>query len=200
MPRPKVKIARALNIALTPKAAKIMERRPGTPGQHGLNRKKSPSVFKTQLMEKQRLKATYNVSESQLKKYFKVAQKSHENTGDILLRLLESRVDAAIFRMGFAKTIYAAQQYVTHGHFDVNGIRCKTPSLLLKNGATVTVREKSKTHPQMIESLTHSQSIQVPEYLEINKVKMEGKTINTPTREQIPVQINEQLVVEYYSR
>ena len=196
----KVKISRALNLPLTPKAAKVMERRPSKPGQHGLNRKKSASVFKTQLIEKQRLKETYNVSEKQLRKYFSQAHSTHENAGDVLLRLLEQRIDSAIFRMGFAKTIYAARQYVSHGHFLVNGRKTFTPSLQLKPGTVVTVREKSKNHPQIIEALTHSAGIQVPEYFEINKVKMEGKAIAAPVRSQIPVQLNEQLVVEFYSR
>ena len=200
MTRAKVKISRALNLALTAKAARIMERRPARPGQHGLSRKKSPSVYKTQLLEKQRLKATYNVSEAQLKRYFKIAQVHHENTGDLLLRQLECRVDAAVYRMGFAKTIYAARQYVNHGHFEVNGRRCFTPSAQLKPGSILSVREKSKSHPQMVEALTHSAGVQIPEYYEINKVKMEGKALSAPQRDQIPVKINEQLVVEYYSR
>jgi len=200
MKGPKVRVARALGIPLTAKAIRIMEHRPATPGQHGLNRKRSPSVFKTQLMEKQRLKAIYNLSESQLKRYFKEAQHSPENTGDILLRLLECRVDSAIFRMGFANTIYAARQYISHGHFKINGKRTNTPSQRLKPGMEVTIREKSKNHPQIIDALTHSQSVQVPEYYEINKVKMEGRLVALPQREQVPITINEQLVVEYYSR
>jgi len=200
MKNPKVRVARALGIPLTAKATRIMEHRPATPGQHGLNRKRSPSVFKTQLMEKQRLKATYNISEKQLKRYFKEAQRSSENTGDVLLKLLESRVDSAIFRMGFANTIYAARQYVSHGHFNVNDRRTTTPSQRLKPGSVVSIREKSKNHPQILDALTHSQSVQVPEYYEINKVKMEGRLVAPPQREQVPVNIKEQLVVEYYSR
>ena len=198
--RPKVRIARALGTALTPKAAKIMERRPSTPGQHGLGRRKSPSVYKTQLVEKQKLKATYNVSEKQLEDYFKKAAHSQENTGDVLLQILESRADSAVLRMGFAKTIYAARQYVTHGHFNINGKRTKTPSQRLKAGDVISVREKSKLHPQIVDSLTNSQDIQIPEYYELNKVQMEGKFAKTPVRDLIPVIINEQLVVEYYSR
>ncbi len=197
---PKVKVSRALGVALTPKAAHIMEKRSFTPGQHGLGRKKSPSVFKTQLIEKQRLKATYDVSEKQLRKYYGEASHSKENTGEVLLRTLEVRVDAAIFRMGFAKTIYAARQYVTHGHFAVNGRRTLTPSQRLAPGSVITVRDKSKTHVQIMDALTHSQNVQVPEYYEINKVKMEGKLLSMPLREQIPCTINEQLVVEFYSR
>lgn len=197
---PKVKISRALNLAITPKAARVMERRSFTPGQHGLARKKSPSTYKLQLLEKQRLKATYNVSEKQLKGYYDKATHAHGATGSVLLAHLEMRADAAIYRMGFARTIYAARQYVAHGHFSINGKRILTPSHPLKVGDIISVLEKSKTHPQIIEALTHSGGVQVPEYYEINKVKMEGKLIAKPLREQIPVKLVEQHVVEYYSK
>lgn len=197
---PKVKIARALNLALTPKAARIMERRSFSPGQHGLARKKAPSVYKAQLLEKQRLKATYNVSEKQLSHYYDDASRSHESTGEVLLRLLETRADAALYRMGFAKTIYAAQQYIAHGHFSLNGRRIFTSSHAIRVGDILAVREQSKAHPQIIEALTNSAGLQIPEYYEINKVKMEGKLVSKPIRTQMPIQLNEQQVVEYYSK
>ena len=197
---PKVKISRALNLALTPKAARIMERRSFTPGQHGLARKKSPSTYKLQLLEKQRLRATYSVSEKQMQRYYERASHSHESTGTVLLTFLETRADAALYRMGFAKTIYAARQYVAHGHFAINGKRILTPSHPLKVGDVISINEKSKNHPQIVEALTHSGGVQVPEYYEINKVKMEGKLLAKPLREQIPVKLVEQHVVEYYSK
>ncbi len=197
---PKVKISRALGIAITPKAARIMERRSFTPGQHGLARKKSPSTFKMQLMEKQRLKAMYNVPENQLRYYYEKATHSHESTGTALLALLETRADAAVYRMGFARTIYAARQYIAHGHFSINGRRVYTPSHPLKVGTVISVNEKSKNHPQIVEALTHSGSVVVPEYYEVNKVKMEGRLIAKPLRDQIPVKLAEQHIVEYYSR
>ena len=196
----KVKISRALNLAITPKAARIMERRSFTPGQHGLARKKSPSTYKTQLLEKQRLRATYNVSEKQMRSYYEKAAHSHESTGTVLLSFLETRVDAAIFRLGFAKTIYAARHYIAHGHFSINGRRVFTPSHQLKVGDVVSVNEKSKTHPQIVEALTHPGGAMIPEYYEINKVKMEGKLLAKPIREQIPVKLIEQHIVEFYSK
>ncbi len=197
---PKVKISRALGIALTPKAARVMERRSFTPGQHGLARKKSPSTFKIQLVEKQRLRATYDISEKQLRQYYDKATHSHESTGTALLIHLETRADSAVFRMGFARTIYAARQYVAHGHFTINGRRIYTPSHVLRVGDVLAVREPSKNHPQITEALTHSGGVVVPEYYEINKVKMEGKLIARPLRDQIPVKLNEQYVVEFYSK
>ena len=196
----KVKISRALGIAITPKAARIMERRSFTPGQHGLARKKSPSTYKMQLMEKQRLKAMYNVPEKQLRHYYEKATHSHESTGSALLALLEMRADSAIYRMGFARTIYAASQYIAHGHFSINGRRILTPSHPLKMNDVISVNEKSKDHPQILEALTHSGSVVVPDYYEINKVKMEGRLIAKPLRDQIPVKLVEQHIVEFYSR
>jgi small subunit ribosomal protein S4 len=197
---PKDKISRALGLALTPKAARIMERRSFTPGQHGLARKKSPSTYKMQLLEKQRLRATYDVSEKQLRRYYEKATHSHESTGTALLILLETRADSAIFRMGFARTIYAARQYIAHGHFSINGRRIHTPSHVVKVSDVISVNEKSKGHTQIVEALTHSGSVVVPEYYEINKVKMEGRLIAKPLRDQIPVKLVEQHVVEYYSK
>lgn len=196
----KVKISRALNLAITPKAARIMERRSFTPGQHGLARKKSPSTYKLQLLEKQRLKAVYNVSEKQMQHYYERASHAHESTGTAMLAFLDTRADAAIYRMGFARTIYAARQYIAHGHFSINGKRILTPSHPLKVGDVISVNEKSKNHPQIVEALTHSGGVQIPEYYEINKVKMEGKLIAKPLREQIPVKLVEQHIVEYYSK
>ncbi len=197
---PKVKISRALGIALTPKAARVMERRSFPPGQHGLARKKSPSTYKLQLLEKQRLKATYDVPEMQLRKYYERATHSHESTGTAMLALLETRADAAIYRMGFARTIYAARQYIAHGHFSINGRRIFTASHPLKVGDVIAVVEKSKNHPQIVEALSHSGSVVVPDYYEVNKVKMEGRLVAKPLRDQIPVKLAEQHVVEYYSR
>ncbi len=196
----KVKISRALGIALTPKAARIMERRSFTPGQHGLARKKTPSTYKMQLMEKQRLKAMYNVPEKQLRHYYQRATQSHEATGAALLILLETRADAAIYRMGFARTIYAARQYIGHRHFSINGRRILTPSHTIRVGEVISVNDKSKDHPQIVEALTHSGSVVVPDYYEVNKVKMEGRLVAKPIRDQIPVKLVEQHIVEFYSR
>src|SRR4029079_2167436 len=117
---PKVKIARALGIALTPKAARIMERRPNPPGQHGATTRRKVSDYKKQLLEKQRLRAQYNISERQLQNAFTEATRQSGNTGVNLVRLLEMRLDAVVMRAGFARTIYAARQAVVHGHVMVN--------------------------------------------------------------------------------
>lgn len=195
---PKAKLSRALNSALTKKSEIVMERRPFPPGQHGQGRKKSASVYKTQLVEKQRLKFTYNMSESQLKKAYTKAAKAKGATGDMLMEILDTRLDAAVLRMGFASTIFAARQYVAHGHFEVNGVRSFTPSIQLKVGDEIVVREKSQNHAQIIEALANSGD--APEYYEVDKTKKKGKLIATPLRAQIPCNINIQLVVEFYSK
>jgi len=195
---PKAKIARSLGHAVSQKTAKILDRRNFPPGQHGLGRKKSASVFKQQLVEKQRLRFTFNVSEQDMRRNFERASKVHGSTGDVLLQLLETRLDAMVFRMGYARTMFAARQYVAHGHFLVNGRRCFIASRFLKAGDVVTLRERSKTHLQIVEAL--STAPEAPSYLEVDKTKMTGKLISLPMREQIPVKVNIQLVVEYYSR
>ena len=195
---PKVKVSRALNLALTPKAARVMERRAFSPGQHGAGRKRSPSVYKTQLVEKQRLKFTYNISEAHLRKAYAKAGAMSGATGTNLVSLLERRLDAAVLRMGFAKTCYAARQYCAHGHFEVNGKRSFNGSQLLKVGDVIAVREKSKNHGQIKDAAENAPAI--PPYLEVDAAKLEGKLISLPEREQIPLQVNEQLVVEFYSR
>jgi small subunit ribosomal protein S4 len=195
---PKVKVARALNLAITPKSARIMEKRSFPPGQHGLSRRRSPSVYKQQLVEKQRLKALYNVSEKQLRKAYQEASRLTGTTGELMLQRLETRADALVLRAGFAATIFAARQYVAHGHFMHNGKRIYTPSIQLKVGDVLEVRERSKTHPQMVESIGNSP--EAPNFLEVNKVKMIAKLIAKPNRDQIAASVNEQLIVEFYSR
>src|SRR3954471_20275236 len=118
---PKVKRSRSLGIPLTPTGARIMERRPNPPGPHGSARRPKASDYKRQLLEKQRLRFQYNVSERQLSNYFEKATSSAGVTSDTLVRLLETRLDAVVYRAGFATTIYASRQYVNHGHVLVNG-------------------------------------------------------------------------------
>ena len=129
---------------------------------------------------------------------YAVSSRCDGSAGDNLMVLLETRLDALVFRMGFARTIFAARQYVAHGHFSVNGVRSFSPSRLIKAGDVIAVRERSKNHVQIKEALENAPA--APEYLSVDKDKMEGKLVATPLRTQIPVQLQEQLVVEYYSR
>ncbi len=195
---PKAKVARSLGLAISQKTQKVLDRRNFPPGQHGQARKKSASVYKQQLVEKQRLRFTYNISESQLSKAFTEATRRNGSAGENLMIILETRLDAVVYRMGFARTIFAARQYVAHGHFTVNGVRSFSPSRALKAGDVIAIREASKSHKQILEALENAP--EVPEYLSFDKSKMEGSLVALPLRDQIPVKLEEQLVIEYYSR
>src|SRR5574344_127226 len=179
---PKAKVARSLGLATTQKTQKVLDRRNFPPGQHGLNRKKSPSVYKQQLVEKQRLRFTYNISEAQMEKTYNEANRRSGSAGDNLMILLETRIDALVYRLGFARTIFAARQYVAHGHFSVNGVRCFTASRAIKVGDVVALRERSKSHVQINEAVANAP--EAPVYLQLDKSKMEGRLASAPLREQ----------------
>jgi small subunit ribosomal protein S4 len=195
---PKGKVARSLGLAVSQKTQKALDRRNFAPGQHGQTRKKSSSVYKQQLVEKQRLRFTYNISEAQLAKAYDEANRRAGSAGDNLMILLETRLDALVYRMGFARTIFAARQYVAHGHFTVNGVRSYSPSRQIKAGDVIAVREGSKEHVQIKEAIANAPA--TPEYVTVDAGKMEGSLVKLPLRDQIPVKLEEQLVVEYYSR
>ena len=194
---PKVKIARALGIPLTPKAARIMERRPNPPGQHGAATRRKVSEYKKQLVEKQRLRAQYNVSERQLRNTFAQAIRQTGNTGVRLLQLLEMRLDAVVVRGGFVRTIYAARQAVAHGHFMVNGKKVDRPSYRVQPGDVVTLATRSK---DMIAFTVPLENARPPAYLQLDKDKRSVRVNEIPEREQIPVQCEASLIVEFYSR
>ncbi len=129
---PKAKVARSLGLAITPKTQKVLDRRKFGPGQHGQDRKKSASVYKQQLVEKQRLRFTYNISEAQMAKTYAEANRRDGSAGDNLMVLLETRLDALVFRMGFAITIFAKRHYFNHGHLSLNNVKSFSPSLIVK--------------------------------------------------------------------
>lgn len=196
---PKVKMSRKLGIALTPKAERFMEKKPYGPGQHAgvKRRRRSGTDYGKQLMEKQRLRFQYNISEKQLSNYFKKAKQKTGNTGDNLMKLLESRLDAVVLRSGLVRTIFAARQFVRHGHFLVNNKKVNIPSYLVKPEDVIAVREKSKNINAFRESLG---SANPPSYLELSKPKMTTTVVRQPDREDIPVLCDVLQVVEFYSR
>jgi small subunit ribosomal protein S4 len=194
---PKVKLARQLGIALTPKAARVMERRPNPPGQHGASPRRKVSGYKKQLVEKQRLRAQYNISERQMQNAFSDAIRQPGNTGVRLLQLLEFRLDAVVLRAGFVRTIYAARQAVSHGHVMVNGKRVDRPSRRLRPGDVVSLAQKSR---DMIAFTAPLEVARPPAYLELDKDARNVRIREIPEREQIPVQCEASLVIEYYSR
>jgi small subunit ribosomal protein S4 len=197
-PRPKVRLSRRLGLPLTPKAVSYFERRPYPPGEHGRKRKQQ-SDYSTRLLEKQRLRAQYDVSETQLRRAFDRARRTGGKTGEALIQELESRLDATVLRAGFARTIYQARQFVTHQHVLVNGRRVDRPSYRLRPGDWISVAEKSRTKEpfQVAASGAHADP---PAYLEVRLADLTCRVERVPAREEVPVVCEEQLVVEYYSR
>lgn len=199
--RPKVKLARALGIPLTPKSVKYFEARPYPPGQHGRGRKQN-SDYKVRLLEKQRLRAQYDLSETQLSRAFDRARKVEGKTGEALITQLETRLDALVLRSGIARTIYQARQMVVHGHIEVNGRKVNRPSFQVKPGYVVTVRDRSKEKTPFVVAREggNAGEGQTAKYLEVNLKALAFRLDREPQRREVPVICDEQLVVEYYSR
>ncbi|MEM6297907.1 MAG: 30S ribosomal protein S4 [Bacteroidota bacterium] len=169
------------------------------PGQHGKGRRRKPSDYSVQLKEKQKAKYTYGVLERQFRKIFKRAASKTGVTGTNLLRFLESRLDNTVYRLGLAPTRRAARQLVTHKHITVNGEILNIPSHSLRPGDVVGVREKSKSLEVIVDSLGSNRH-QKSSWLEWEESTMSGKFLNFPEREEISENINEQLIVELYSK
>ncbi|NGN63068.1 30S ribosomal protein S4 [Streptomyces sp. A7024] len=199
--RPKVRKSRALGIPLTPKAVKYFEARPYPPGEHGRGRK-STSDYKVRLLEKQRLRAQYDVSERQLVRAYERASKVSGKTGEALVEELERRLDALVLRSGLARTIYQARQMVVHGHIAVNGRKVDKPSFRVSPEDVVQVRERSRTKTPFIIAKEggYATDGETPRYLEVNLDALAFRLDRTPNRKEIPVVCDEQLVVEYYAR
>ncbi|MFQ1002600.1 30S ribosomal protein S4 [Modestobacter sp. SSW1-42] len=197
--RPKVRRSRALGIPLTPKDVRYFERRPYPPGEHGRKRRVA-SDYSTRLKEKQRLRAQYDISETQLRSAFDRARRSGGKTGEELItHQLEARLDATVLRAGFARTIYQARQVVSHQHVLVNGARVDRPSYQVQPYDVVEIAEKSKTKPpfQVAASGAHAAA---PGYLEVQLSQLRCTVLRRPRRDEVPVICDEQLVVEHYSR
>ncbi len=197
---PKTKKARAFGEAIYG-PDRSFERRKYSPGQHGPNRRrKAKSDYALQLMEKQKAKYTYGVLERQFRNTFEKASRKSGVTGEILLQYLEARLDNTVYRLGIAPTRRAARQLVTHKHIVVNGKVCSFPSCRLRPGDIVTVRGKSQHLVAIQNSVRSKSDIHKFGWLEWNPDKMEGKFLEYPDRESIPEKINEQLIVELYSK
>ena len=178
---------------------KVLEKKNYPPGQHGLSKKRSKqSEYAVQLQEKQKAKYTYGILERQFAKIYTMAQRAHGVTGEVLLQLIESRIDNVVYRMGIAPTRSAARQLVGHRHITVNGNVVNIASYILKAGDTVGVRERSKTM-EVISSSVASSANSFP-WMDFDKTSMTGKFIAVPERLQIPENIKEQLIVELYSK
>ena len=200
--RSKTRLSRALGIALTPKAARYLEKRPYAPGEHGRTKRKTDSDYAVRLREKQRLRAQYGIREAQLKIVFNEARKASGLTGENLVELLETRLDALVLRAGFARTTAQARQMVVHRHILVNGKLVDRPSFRVKPGQMIHVKERSeKTEPfQVAAAGGHVDLLpKVPGYLEVEIDKLQARLVRRPKRVEVPVTCEVQLVVEYYA-
>ncbi|KMQ51409.1 30S ribosomal protein S4p (S9e) [Chitinispirillum alkaliphilum] len=175
-----------------------VERRPFPPGMRVSKRRRASTEYNTQLREKQKIRRIYGILEKQFRLYFQAAAKTTGVTGENLLKILEMRLDNIVYRLGFAPSRSSARQLVLHNHFVVNGKKVNIPSYKLKEGDTIQVKEKSNNLELIHSSLKAMRD--TPEWLTVDKVKLVGQVIRVPDRASIPENVQEQLVVELYSR
>jgi small subunit ribosomal protein S4 len=197
-----VKMSRREGYALHPKAHKALVKRPGSPGQqHMRGSRNKLSQYAIQLREKQKVKRLYGLLERQFSNLMKEATRKQEQSGTVLLQFLERRADNAVYRAGFAPSRRAARQLVTHGHFTLNGRRVDIPSIRLKVGDEMTVREHSTSSEyfKKIDDISPAPST-IPAWIKVNRKKLTLTVTGIPVREDAEPDINEQLIVEYYSR
>src|SRR5579859_3698147 len=196
-----VKMSRREGYALHPKAHKALVKRPTIPGQHGNSRggmRNKASQYSLQLREKQKVKRLYGLLEKQFSNLMKEASRKQGQSGQVLLQLLEQRLDNAVYRAGFAPSRRAARQLVTHGHFTLNGVRVDIPSIRVKVGDELAIREHSKAteYFKKLDDVSPAPST-TPDWLKVDRKKVSLKITGAPTREDAEPDINEQLIVEY---
>ncbi len=194
---PAYKKSRRLNFS-TLENGKDLARRPYAPGQHGNDHRKKLSEYGVQLQEKQKVRTMYGLNEKQFRRLFERASKMKGVTGENMLKLLESRLDNIVYRMGLANTRRGARQVVNHGHITVNGIKVDIPSYSCKPGDIIAVKENSMGHPAMKASLEAKNSI--PAFVSFDANKMSGTYVRYPERSELNAEINESLIVEFYNR
>ena len=199
----KYKIDRRLGVNLWGRPKSPFNRRNSKPGQHGVQgQRKKLSDYGNQLFAKQKLKFYYgDLTERQFRNIFKKASNTKGDTSQILIELLERRLDATVYRMKFVPTIFAARQLVNHGHVKVNGKRVNIPSFSLNDGDEISIKDKSKEINLIVESIS-SQEREIPEYLEVDVKELKGRFLRTPLIHDVPypVTMEPNLVIEYYSR
>ncbi|ASS95860.1 MULTISPECIES: 30S ribosomal protein S4 [Bacillaceae] len=194
---PSWKLSRRLGISLTG-TGKELEKRPYAPGQHGPNQRRKISEYGMQLQEKQKLRHMYGITERQFRSMFDRAGKLKGVHGENFMILLESRLDNLVYRLGLARTRRQARQLVNHGHITVDGSRVDIPSYKVSLGQTIAVREKSRNFSIIKESVEATNF--VPDFLTFDAEKLEGTFTRLPERSELPAEINEALIVEFYSR
>ncbi|GAA0409407.1 30S ribosomal protein S4 [Acrocarpospora corrugata] len=199
---PKVRLSRRAGVPLTRKAVKYFEQRPYPPGEHGRKtNRRSVGDYGVRLLEKQKLRWYYDVSERQLRRYWDLAVRRPGRSGEELVSILETRLASVVLRAGLAPSIYAARQYVNHGHITVDGRKVDIPSYLVQPGQVIGVRVKSRsTQPFVAAAEGVYADERIAPYLSVDHKNLTVTLLSRPTREQIVVPVDEQLVVEHYSR
>ena len=198
----KHKIDRRLGVNLWGRSKSPFNKRAYGPGQHGRTRRKKPTDFGTQLFAKQKLKGYYgNMTERQFRRYYDEAVRRKGDTSETLIELLERRLDAVVYRSKYVPTVFAARQFVNHGHVKVNGRAVNIPSYLVKDGDLIEVREKGRNMALVIEALA-SPERDIPDYIEVDPKAMKTRFVRAPKLEDVPypTQMEPNLVVEFYSR
>ncbi len=198
----KFKISRRLGASLWGDAKDPFNKRAYAPGQHGAAKRKKTSDYGTQLREKQKLKGYYgNITERQFRKIYAEALRRRGDTGENLIGLLESRLDTVVYRMGLVPSVFAARQFVSHGHVRLNGKKANIPSLVVNEGDLIEVREKSKQLTKVLETVQNPER-SIPEYIEFDKDGLKGKFIRVPKLAEVPYAtiMQPNAVIEFYSR
>ena len=191
------KVSRRLGFS-TLENGKELAKKPYVPGQHGNKRGKKLSDYGIQLQEKQKMRFMYGLTEKQFKRTFEKAEKMSGIAGENFLKLLESRLDNVVYRMGLANTRRGARQLVNHGHVLVNGKKVDIPSFNVKPGSTISIKEKSLEHPAVKAALENK--VSTPAFVEFDPKKMTGTYVRYPERNELNAEINESLIVEFYNR
>jgi small subunit ribosomal protein S4 len=177
-----------------------IEKRNVPPGQHGRARKAKMAGYGVQLREKQKVKRTYGVLESQFRRYFEAADRQKGVTGELLLQMLERRLDNVVYRLGFATSRAQGRQLVRHGHFLVNGKKVDIPSFSVRSGDQIAIRSGSAQNPTIVHAMEEVKGRGIPEWLNFDAAALAGRISQLPTREQINLPVQEQLIVELYSK
>ncbi|MFS0839457.1 30S ribosomal protein S4 [Paenibacillus sp. 1P03SA] len=193
---PKFKLSRRLGISLSGSGKEL--KRPFPPGQHGPGQRKKMSNYGMQLQEKQKLRLMYGVHEKQFRNLYSFASKQKGITGETFMQLLESRLDNLVFRLGFSNSRAGARQLVAHGHVTVNGKKVDIASYSVKTGDVIGLRERSRSLSVIKEALANRNYL--PAYVEFNEAAMEGKYVRLPERSELPQEIDEKQIVEFYNR
>lgn len=199
---PIAKVSRREGVALHPKAVKALTRKPYIPGVHGQSRRPKPGDYATRLREKQKVKRMYGMLEKQFRRYVREAERLAGVSGENLVRLLESRLDNAIYRAGLAPSRQGARQLVTHAHLQLNGKKVNIPSIILRPGDEITVRPSSQKNAYFTkwQADTNVATLSAPSWLSLDAKKLTIKVTSQPLRQEVSEEIAEQLIIEFYSR